>query len=412
MERCNSMYCLNEGVFSCVCNYKMRLCEIHFNQNNCRSNTRLNHTTIYMPLLIEDLFQKYNQILQNLERKQNIVIYKGKILADILSNEISFQISQIQSQRQKIKKIMSEKNLTHEKLEDFERFSEIVNKEFDVNEVTKIIRNSLSNIEEPNHTPRIENYDYTKRSSGFSTSYLCSDIKSLNESYKSSIYDSQLRKSETEYENSKLLSPFNKVNKESHLTKVNKPEPKILFNDLSEAIKILAVNYGLIIQKDFFSINCIEITTDKKYAICGSEDKAIRIWNLNNLEQFILRSHEAAVISIAATTDSNYVVSGSRDTTIMIWDLHTKNWEGVLQGHTGWVTSLVITCDNKYVISGSHDKTVIMWHLENRSKICVFKTHWYKIVYVGVTNDDKYAISRGENGTIERHEIYKFKLSE
>ena len=98
-----------------------------------------------------------------------------------------------------------------------------------------------------------------------------------------------------------------------------------------------------------------------RYIVSGSEDKTVRIWNMETGWQVgePLTGHTGAVYSVAISppfkiADENgngggsaaarYVVSGSDDKTVRIWNMETGRQVGEpLTGHTGPVWSVAIS---------------------------------------------------------------------
>ena len=84
-------------------------------------------------------------------------------------------------------------------------------------------------------------------------------------------------------------------------------------------------------------VNTIAITSDNKYGISGSRDCSIKIWDLRSgkcLHTFY-DAHEGKIadfsswilgpiMSIAITKDNRFAISGSKDGCLKIWDLHHK----------------------------------------------------------------------------------------
>jgi WD40 repeat protein len=88
-------------------------------------------------------------------------------------------------------------------------------------------------------------------------------------------------------------------------------------------------------------VNAIAITSDGKgkRVISASEDKTIKIWDLETgKEKFILKGH-SSVIAIALTPDGKTMISGSRDNTIQIWDLKTGKEKFTLTDHSDLLNS-------------------------------------------------------------------------
>ncbi len=59
--------------------------------------------------------------------------------------------------------------------------------------------------------------------------------------------------------------------------------------------------------------------------------------------------------SIAFSKDDKYIISGSEDKSIKIWELETGNEIKTLNGHSDWVTSVAFSKDDNFIISGSWD---------------------------------------------------------
>ena len=58
--------------------------------------------------------------------------------------------------------------------------------------------------------------------------------------------------------------------------------------------------------------------------LTGSNDKNIKIWNMNLIQIGELKGHEDSVRTLCKI-DDNYFASGSFDNTIKIWDFNKKN---------------------------------------------------------------------------------------
>jgi WD40 repeat protein/RNase P subunit RPR2 len=74
-----------------------------------------------------------------------------------------------------------------------------------------------------------------------------------------------------------------------------------------------------------------------------------------------LTGHEGWVRSVAVSPDGIWAASGSDDKTVKIWDLETGQCRSTLKGHTAKVKSVAITPDGKRILSGSDDNSVRVW---------------------------------------------------
>jgi WD40 repeat protein len=90
-----------------------------------------------------------------------------------------------------------------------------------------------------------------------------------------------------------------------------------------------------------------------------------------------LSGHSDYVNTVAITPDGKTVISGSDDKTIKIWDLETGTENFTLQGHSDLVNAIALTPDGKTVISGSNDNTIKIWDLATRKEIATFTGESY-----------------------------------
>jgi WD40 repeat protein len=116
-------------------------------------------------------------------------------------------------------------------------------------------------------------------------------------------------------------------------------------------------------------VDAVGFSPDSKYAITGSRDTTVRLWNLSDLPNVphctVLKGHSGEITSVAMTTNGNCLLSGSKDTTAWLWDLtdlDSITFEEFI-GHTKEVTSVAFSHDGKYALTGSEDGSVRVWNL-------------------------------------------------
>ncbi|BAZ29595.1 serine/threonine protein kinase with WD-40 repeats [Cylindrospermum sp. NIES-4074] len=144
------------------------------------------------------------------------------------------------------------------------------------------------------------------------------------------------------------------------LTSLKTPEkPRVSPKNISNAtlVKTLTEYSG--------DVNAVAISPDGKTFVSGSDDKTIKIWNLQTGElKSTLTGHSNSVYSVAISPDGKTFVSGSGDKTIKIWNLQTGELKSTLTGHSNSVYSVAISPDGKTFVSGSGDKTIKIWNLQ------------------------------------------------
>ncbi|MGW4529216.1 WD40 repeat domain-containing protein [Amycolatopsis sp. NPDC004378] len=106
-------------------------------------------------------------------------------------------------------------------------------------------------------------------------------------------------------------------------------------------------------------------------AVTGSNDHAVRIWDLTHgtLIHPPMREHRDRVYAVACTRldGTPVAVTGGDDDLLRLWDLTTGRAIGTpLAGHGSWISAVVCTeADGRSVaISGSFDRTVRVWDLD------------------------------------------------
>ncbi len=166
-----------------------------------------------------------------------------------------------------------------------------------------------------------------------------------------------------------------------------------------------------------FYVSSVVFSPDGKTALSGSEDKTLKLWDLetgNALKTFTghsgyvnsvafspngrralssgghslklwdiatgkelktISGHSALVNSVAFSPDGKTALSGSEDTTLKLWDLETSNALKTFTGHSDYVFSVAFSPDGKTALSGSRDKTLKLWDLETGKELKTFTGH-------------------------------------
>lgn len=108
----------------------------------------------------------------------------------------------------------------------------------------------------------------------------------------------------------------------------------------------------------------VAVSPDGKWAVSGSWDKTVKIWDLETGQyRATLEGHTAQVRSVAITPDGKRILSGSEDKSIRVWDAESGREVAKLEGHTNQVWSVVALRDNARALSGGFDKTLRLWDL-------------------------------------------------
>lgn len=107
---------------------------------------------------------------------------------------------------------------------------------------------------------------------------------------------------------------------------------------------------------------CGAIAADGHWAVTGEVKGQVRRWNLQIGDSALLGTHSGRVRSVAITPDARFAISGSDDSTIKLWDLADGRCVGTLEGHLAIVHSVAVSPDGALLASaGFTDDTVRLW---------------------------------------------------
>lgn len=120
---------------------------------------------------------------------------------------------------------------------------------------------------------------------------------------------------------------------------------------------------SLVGHSDF--VQDVQVSSEGAYALSGSWDNTLSLWDLNTGERRVFRGHTNDVTSVAFSPCNRQIVSGSRDRTIKVWNTIGELKGDLGSGHTDWVSCVRFSpaVNQPLVVSGGHDGKVKVWSL-------------------------------------------------
>jgi len=80
----------------------------------------------------------------------------------------------------------------------------------------------------------------------------------------------------------------------------------------------------------------------------------------------VLEGHSEDIKQIAWSPDGRILASGSEDKTIRLWDMQTGQTLQTLTGHSDVVTSIEWSRDGSTLAPGSWDDRILVWNKQTR----------------------------------------------
>lgn len=166
---------------------------------------------------------------------------------------------------------------------------------------------------------------------------------------------------------------------------------------------------GAIVAHDK-DINAVAVSVNDKLIATGSQDRTVKIWNVDLSKKAIepvslagvMRGHRRGVWSVKFSPVDRVVCSGSSDQTIRIWSLADFTCLKTLQGHTNSVLKCLFFRAGTAIVSSGSDSVIKFWSV--RSETCVAtvgdQAHAEKIWALSAFPDQQRVVSGGVDSVI------------
>jgi len=150
------------------------------------------------------------------------------------------------------------------------------------------------------------------------------------------------------------------------------------------------------------AVSAVAFSPDGKWAVAGGQERVLVLWRIaDGKELRRMTGHTDPIAAVAFSPDGKLIASGGTDRTVRLWDATTGKEIRVLTGHEGKVTSLAFAPNGKTLASASHDHSVRLWEIETGETLRVLHGHTGPVYAVAFAPDGR-AIAGGGNDRMVR----------
>src|SRR5262249_49905729 len=101
--------------------------------------------------------------------------------------------------------------------------------------------------------------------------------------------------------------------------------------------------------------------------------------------------HTCPISSVAISPDGRYAVSGSNDGSVRLWEVETGRQVDRFAGHTKRVSSVAFFSDSRRFVTSSEDKSVRIWDGKHGRQLHCYEDWTYR--YVALSPDGRRAVT-------------------
>lgn len=113
--------------------------------------------------------------------------------------------------------------------------------------------------------------------------------------------------------------------------------------------------------------------------------------------------HSDAVTLVVLTPDGKQLASASNDRMLKLWDVNSGKETKLFSGHTGPITAMAFSPDGIHLVAASADSTIRLWRTNSGEQVTKLSQYYRLINSVALSPDGtrlSWASSRGGSGSV------------
>ena len=153
------------------------------------------------------------------------------------------------------------------------------------------------------------------------------------------------------------------------------------------------------------SVEAVAWSPDGRYAISGSEDYTLRLWEVSSGKCLkTLEGNESYVRSVSWSPNGRWILSGSEDYTMCMWEVSSGKCLRIFE-HTNHVRAVSWSPDSRFALSGSNENTLRQREVSSGKCLRTFDGHTNGVYAVSWSPNGRYALSGSEDNTLRLWEV-------
>ncbi len=168
------------------------------------------------------------------------------------------------------------------------------------------------------------------------------------------------------------------------------------------SIKICQDGKETLLKGHAGKVMCLAVSADGKRLVSGSEDKLVKVWEVQSGDSTLsLSGHTDAVLAVAINDEGTQVASASADGMVKVWDIESGLPIYTLTGHKGAALCVAFSGDGTRVVSGGRDGTIKVWDLEDGKEAYALAGHIGGVGGIAINMDATRLVSGGADGMLK-----------